>query len=498
MHHPEEGTAQESGLSEAVIVTTLTLVALALGVVTIARTIDIPGDGPSHAMFAYQWASHPILETHGNWLPGFSYLAGLGLMIHPDPLLVPRVYNLVVGTLTIPAFYLLIRQVHGGAAATIGAASLAVLPLHVGLAASSLTEASFLFYTIAGISCLTRAVASSPMRMIPLYFFLIFLTLAEMTRYEAWPLAPLLVIYLYARSRDARVSAVAAVILAAFPLAWLTGNYFELGNFLYPYSRFSNPVEGGARVSLAVAIANLSAMANRHLGWLIASAALAGFTMEGYRAMRGLLGLSRIAYAFLVAAGWTMILQGAVTLGPALYDRYLLLGFTLALPMAALAYLAVFGSNRASVVLGVALFTGSLAMTFRLHSPLTFVTREKPTEVIEMVQWLRMSPYQNAAILTTKLDWQSTYLPLYAIAPEQSRRDARRFCGVSVWSSDDGIRGFIRQYQPALLVTQPEDAGDRAHLERILGRALPVAAPVHTIGHFQVYDISHLTADFGK
>ena len=370
------------GLSEAAIITILTGVALALGAVIIARTVDIPGDGPSHAIFAYHWALHPTLETHGNWLPGFSYMAGLCLMIRHDPLLVPRVFNLAVSTLTIPALYLLIRELHGTATATISAASLAVLPLHVGLGASSLTEASFLFCVVTAILCLTRAAASAPVRWMPLGFFLIFFTLAEMTRYEAWPLAPLLVIFLYARSRDAKVTALAAIALAAFPLAWCIGNYLDQGSFFYSFSRFSNPVEGGGRVSLSVAIANLSALANRHLGWLIASAALAGFTMECYRAVRGSIGLLRIAYVIFVAAVWIMILKGAVTLGPALYDRYLLLGFALALPMAALSYLAMFGSKRAGVVLGVALFTGSLAVTFRLHSPLIFVTREKPANVI--------------------------------------------------------------------------------------------------------------------
>ena len=494
MHQVSE-PAEELGIGEAVIVTMLAGVALVLGAVTIARTVDIPGDGPSHAMMAYQWALRPMLETHGNWLPGFSYLAGLCLMIWHDPLLVPRVFNLVVSTLTIPAFYLLLRELHGTAVATISAASLAVLPLHVGLGASSLTEASFLFYVVAAILCVTRAVASSPVRKLPLCLFLLFFVLAEMTRYEAWPLAPLLVIYLYARSRDVRVTAFAAACLAAFPLAWSIGNYLELGNFMYPFAHFSNPVEGGGRVSLSVAIANLAASANRHLGWLIASAALAGFIMECYRAALGSINLSRIAYAILVAAVWIMILKGAVTLGSALYDRYLLLGFALALPMAALSFLAMFGSNRAGVVLSVALFTGSLALTFRRHSPLTFVTREKPADVIEMVRWLRASPYQDAAILTTKLDWQSTYLPLYAIQPRETPYAAGRYCGVSVWSSDDGIREFIRRYRPALLVTQPEDAGDRAHLERILGRALPEGAPVRVIGHLQVYDISKVTAD---
>ena len=112
-----------------------------------------------------------------------------------------------------------------------------------------------------------------------------------------------------------------------------------------------------------------------------------------------------------------------------------------------------------------------------------------------MVRWLRASPYEDSAILTTKLDWQSTYLPLYAIQPGETAHAADRYCGVSVWSSDDGIRDFIRQYEPALLVTQAEDAGDRAHLERILGHALPLSAPVQVIGHLQIYDISKVTAD---
>jgi uncharacterized membrane protein len=154
---------------EAAVVAILTLVAFGLGVITIARTVDTSGDDPTRAMGAYLWSLHPHIETYGVWLPAYQYTMGICLRLVRDPMLVPRVINLIAGALTIPAFYLLIREIYGNGIAMLSAAVLAILPLHVGLSASELTEAGFLFYMVASILFLTRTVASSSIRMVPFF-----------------------------------------------------------------------------------------------------------------------------------------------------------------------------------------------------------------------------------------------------------------------------------------------------------------------------------------
>src|SRR5258708_4739084 len=71
--------------ADAIAILVLAVAALVAGAVTIALTIDLPGDGPLHAISAYAWSRHPMMETHGLWLPGFNYMAGLCLMVMRDP-----------------------------------------------------------------------------------------------------------------------------------------------------------------------------------------------------------------------------------------------------------------------------------------------------------------------------------------------------------------------------------------------------------------------------
>jgi hypothetical protein len=475
---------------EAAVVAILTLVAFGLGAITIARTVDTPGDGPTRAMGAYLWSLHPHIETYGVWLPAYQYMMGICLRFVRDPMLVPRVVNLIAGALTIPALYLLICEIYGNGVAILSAAMLAILPLHVGLSASELTEAGFLFYMVASILFLTRTVASSTVRIVPFFLFLGFFLMGEMTRYEAWALIAPAVFYLYLRSRDSIATALAAGLLIAFPLAWSVSSYRHTGDFFYGIHAASNLREGGASVRWSGATAYLGAMTYRQLGWLVASAAGAGLILEWFRAIRGSIGVTRIAYVTLVSVVWIIDFKGAVSRGPALYDRYLLYGFALALPMAAVLYCALFGSTRAALAVGVVVFSGSVALAYWENHPFTYVTREKPTDIIELVQWLQTSRYRNSAVITTELDWNSSYLQLYAMRSPATREAAAHYFVASVWTDDEWIRTFIEYNEPALLVTQPKDGDDRAHIERVLGRALPLTTLVHVSGNFQVYDIS--------
>ncbi|HVN27770.1 MAG TPA: hypothetical protein VMT64_04755, partial [Candidatus Binataceae bacterium] len=391
----------------------------------------------------------------------------------------------------IPAFYLLLRDIYGKAAAILSAAALAMMPLHVGLGASSLSEAGFLFYIVAAIWALTRALATSTTRIIPLALFVGSYVLAEMTRYESWPLIPLFIGWLYLRSRSVIATAIVGALLAAFPLAWSVANYRHTGDFLYGIHAAAHPPEGGGRIGTLNAIVMLTALVRRQLGSTIALAAVAGLLLESYRSFLRSLSGERSAYAILVTVVWIINFNGAMTMGPALFDRHLLLGFVLMLPLAALSYLAIAGSSRMSLAGGTIIFAASLALAYVPTDPHTFVSGTKPTEIIELAKWLRTSRYRDCPIISTQLDWQPSYLPLYAARDTDPRGIEHRYFMVSAFSEDEWIRDFLKQSRSALLVTEPADAGDREHLERVLGHNLTLGTPVHVSGHLQVYDISN-------
>ena len=129
------------------------VVAIALRAAAAWLTIDIPGDGPSRAGIAYRWSLSPKLIRSGVWLPGFTYLAGSVCMLIPNPRIAPRLLNVILGSASIPLLYVVTRRLYGNAVGLSAAALLAILPLHVGLSASSLTEAGLVFGMLA-VLCL--------------------------------------------------------------------------------------------------------------------------------------------------------------------------------------------------------------------------------------------------------------------------------------------------------------------------------------------------------
>jgi hypothetical protein len=458
--------------------------ALIIRVITLLLTIDTQGDGPTRAMQAYQWSRHPQFIMGGTWLPGFSYWAGLSALLIPNPLIAPRLVNLTLGTLTVPVFYVLVRRLYGSAAALLGSLTLAVLPLHVGLSVSSLSEPSFLFFVLAALVCLTETVGERSVRIPPLGLFLLCLVAAEMTRYEAWPLVPLALLYLYWRTRSASTLVVSAAILLIFPIGWSITSYMRVGHAFQGFRQGIQPLDVSGPVSVWTALWNVARLATGHLG-LLSVAVLWGAITELVRVARGMVSVQRTAYVILVGVLWILIVVGARSVGQGLNGRNLLTGCVLALPLAALPYLRHWGHYRHSVVIGVLASIGLVGVTYAIHPPNVWVTRTQPVQIVELARWLRGSPYRDTAVLLTKMNWTSTYLPLYV--PELSRRHLI----VSVWVDDGVLRRFIDERKPALLITQAEDALDRTRIERVLGRPIPARQPVYSAGRVEAYDLSN-------
>src|SRR4029077_7986165 len=102
-------------------------------------------------------------------------------------------------------------------------------------------------------------------------------------------------------------------------------------------------------------------------------------------------------------------------------DRYLLFGFAMALPFAVSPYGPRLTNARLqwSIVVAVGVISVVLAGAEMFHasqheadSPV-FVTQHQPIAMKRVAAWLRNSQYRDAAIIVTRMDWQSTYLPLY-------------------------------------------------------------------------------------
>jgi hypothetical protein len=116
--------------------------------------------------------------------------------------------------------------------------------------------------------------------------------------------------------------------------------------------------------------------------------------------------------------------------------------------------------------------------TFPRQRPL-WVTVHRPTEIKNLVAWLKESPYRNDPLLVTNMDWKATYIPLYF--PEV------RMGMISPWVEDDEVYDFLKNQPPSLLIMREGESELQARIENIMGKAIAEHSLVHKEGAINVY-----------
>jgi len=489
---------------ERLILISLVLIAFIPRLLALIFMLDSAGDGPFRAMIAYSWSKYPYLSTHGVWLPGFMYLSGIFSFIVNDPLISTRILNLVIGTLTIPVFYLLIRMVFGNAAALFSASLLAFLPLHIGLSASSLSEVSFILLVLISLVFFLKAQEPNRHRVLFLCVSLLVGCFALITRYEAWLLIPLLPIYHYWKTRNLRTAISIAFILGIFPIIWMVSNYLHSGECLPIISGATTlaiEAVGAHETGLFSAIWNIGSISVSHIGCVLIIMILWGVILECIQATRKKTTAERVLYVSTLGIFWIFILFLGMARGNALWQRYLLFGFVMALPLAIIPLIHYLTNYRRWLGIYIIVAIVTVAFIYLLGTkdlirhPIDYVTYQQPVEIKRLAEWLRKSRYSNDNILLTKMDWQSGNLPLYfpemcsvckyAVTPWA-------FNFVSYWTVDSLLEDFLKDQRPSLLVTYDKDHIHRTRIENILGGRIQESSLVHTEGEIKVYDIRSL------
>jgi len=451
---------------------------LRLGLLLVS--VDIPGDGPSRAFMAYAWSKSPYFATHGTWLPGFLYLAGIFNFFVPDPLFASRVLNLILGSATIPLYYLLTRRLYNRIAALFASLLLVVLPLHVGLSVSSLADNSFLFATIASMVLLT-GINEGKEGKLRLGLSLCLFCWAEMTRYEAWLLIPAFPIYYFHKTRKTSTAGLVLLILLLFPVGWMLENYVHSGEFLTAFSEVKKGAEivGAHAVDLFNAIKMLGTMSVLHLGTVLMIAIVGGMIWQLVSLAKGEINPEHVFYVSVICLFWIGMVYLAMTISATLWNRFLLFGFVMPLPFAFLPFtqeLRIHSRWLASIMCVVLLAAG--VAVFPRQRPL-WVTVQRPTEIKNVITWLKESPYRNDPLLVTSMGWQATYIPLYF--PEV------KMGMISPWVEDDEVYYFLKNQPPSLLITREGESELQGRIENIMGKVIAKHNLLHEEGAIKVY-----------
>jgi hypothetical protein len=300
---------------------------------------------------------------------------------------------------------------------------------------------------------------------------------------------PLFPAYYYLKTKSVKTTFAMVIVLGIFPLVWVAASYFHSGNLLSGY--LSDAERGAAAVgqeavSWPMSAVVIARMAVKNLGFVFAIA-IGGLVWQVWRLAARKTSAEQTLYTLMILLFWSFTFYFTAQRGWSLWNRYLLFGIVTLLPFISLQFVRYFGSRPNSESFVALFVAASIAIATYWDLPSVHLRPSQPTEIKNMAQWLARSPYSRDAVLLTKMDWQSTYLPLYF--PELASCRSARFRIVSFWSEDQELAKFVASKRPALLITRDGDARFQSRIESLLGAKMQTSDLVHRESRINAYDI---------
>jgi hypothetical protein len=220
-------------------------------------------------------------------------------------------------------------------------------------------------------------------------------------------------------------------------------------------------------------------MSVSHLGGVLVIAIIGGLIWQFISLTNSPNRPDRLMYIVAVCFYWMGMVYLAMNIGTTLWNRFLMFGFTISIPLAFLPFTERLIYRRRSTATIICLGLLALSMaTFPRQRPL-WVTPYSPTEIKNIAAWLKESPYRDDAVLVTQMDWKSTYLPLYF--PEV------RMGMISSWVEDDEVHDFLRNQHPSLLITWEGESELQARIEYLTKKSIAEHSLIHEEGPIKVY-----------
>lgn len=242
----------------------LVLGGLFLAACALVRTAGfdhVSDDDFARVTIAQAFATTPKLDPSGtSWLPFPFWLLGAALALAGRTLDAARTASLLLAAAAAPLPYLAMRASGAGRRASLAAAGLGLAtPWALWLGASTVPE----LYT-AALAAAAAIVLGGPARDPRIVVGgALALLIACLSRYEPWPLAPLLGLVAGARAlrateeAEARSLALAAVLCLAGPLAWMLWNARAHGSafhFLHRVATYRRAIGQGSGADVLSAI----------------------------------------------------------------------------------------------------------------------------------------------------------------------------------------------------------------------------------------------------
>jgi hypothetical protein len=316
----------------------------------------------------------------------------------------------------------------------------------------------------------------------------LFLAWAQLTRYEAWWVTPGFALYYGLRTQRVKNGVVALALFSLVPGTWMLGNYLHGGHAIPAFHAVRHAVYQGPNAARLVsarqfdvleALTFLGSITVRHLGGILTVAIVGGVLWQLVLMTRSTRKPEHVLYVAVLCLYWLGLVYLAMNIGASVWNRFLLFAFVMSLPLAFLPFVESLMSHRRSLAIIVcAILVVAGIATFPRQRPL-YVTLQRPTDIMNLMTWLKQSPYRHDPLLVTDMGWKATYIPLYF--PEV------RMGMVSPWVEDEEVYEFLKDEPPSLLITQEGEAKMQARIEDLIGKPIAAHSLVHQEGAIKVY-----------
>lgn len=317
--------------------------------------VDVSLDEYSRVLLAASWAESPnIFNGNWFWLPGHSYLLGLGLTFYYDLILTPRIFTMLFSLISLGMLYLLTRQLFSRGPALVAVLIVGLHRIHISLSLTPLTDIVYLAFIIGFLYVFFVWLEAERGNQILLAAVL--LGVATAIRHEGWFSLAAFNLYLGGRwlrgvwaARSFQPVLLLAISLASLPVSiWMVGSYIFRGDPLYFANAFYRVVLPDATGLVGPMTDIFPGLAYIELllvnGALISVLAVVGIALSlKQRPQQTLLYL-----AFSFSALVILTLKGDGKIGVAYKPRYILQYLVLLAPFCAYAIWGAIAARRQS------------------------------------------------------------------------------------------------------------------------------------------------------
>ena len=377
--------------------------------------INEPGDADARLVTAAEWALHPRLICSGLWLPFHYYAMGTLMFVIRDPLTAGKALSFATGTLTVLPFFFLTQLLFDRRTAVISGVFLAIYGTHVGLSATTLSEAPFGLLSVWAIYHFFRGMSADTKRKAHFFWSALLLALAGGFRQEAWQLTGILSILLLFSPATRKFAIPFALLGLSTFFLWTLGN--TLANKGVSYSllavarqkQFEKPYFGKGVLHNLVKWVWIFV---RSPGPIISVLALFGL----YGVTKSRRNPAMLALIAALLLGPYVVLSVVRSEWIPTHRHTFLFGI-LILPFAARALLDIC-KNRQSLLAPVALVViasiVSQAGAFGRHSRLHLPVRDYHATDIDTWKWLAANTGADDRVLVEDSDWNAYGIILHS------------------------------------------------------------------------------------